>query len=226
MTFEINYDERAKKMYLSECGGTPCEYDVSNVDECVEIIRDYMQNSVNDIDNIPEEFLNPKKDQFCYLIGDATKPVCTYGDDNQIIAHICNNKGGWGAGFVLALSKLSKLPENAYRNAFKNNKDFGLGFVDFVTVKEHNNMEKGLIVANMVAQNGYKSEKNPIPLSYKYLEECLDKLGEYASKVNATIHMPKIGTGLAGGDWEIISQLINNKLCSRGLRVYVYKMEE
>lgn len=37
-----------------------------------------------------------------YIIGDATEPQ---GEGNKIIVHCCNNIGGWGAGFVLSLSK-------------------------------------------------------------------------------------------------------------------------
>lgn len=37
-----------------------------------------------------------------YLKGDATEPI---GTGHKIIAHVCNNKGGWGRGFVLAISK-------------------------------------------------------------------------------------------------------------------------
>ena len=34
-----------------------------------------------------------------YLTGDATAPTAS---GNKIIAHVCNDIGGWGKGFVLA----------------------------------------------------------------------------------------------------------------------------
>ena len=37
-----------------------------------------------------------------YLKGDATSPV---KEGNKIILHICNDIGGWGKGFVMAISK-------------------------------------------------------------------------------------------------------------------------
>jgi len=40
--------------------------------------------------------------QIQYLKGDATDPK-VHG--TAIVAHICNDKGGWGKGFVLAVSK-------------------------------------------------------------------------------------------------------------------------
>ncbi|WP_253732040.1 hypothetical protein [Listeria monocytogenes] len=40
--------------------------------------------------------------QITYLKGDATNPMAK---GNKIIAHICNDVGGWGKGFVLAISR-------------------------------------------------------------------------------------------------------------------------
>lgn len=37
-----------------------------------------------------------------YLTGDATAPG---GTGTRIIAHVCNDIGHWGKGFVLAISK-------------------------------------------------------------------------------------------------------------------------
>ncbi|MBV9509840.1 MAG: Appr-1-p processing protein, partial [Caulobacteraceae bacterium] len=51
-----------------------------------------------------------------YLKGDATQPT---GKGNKIIAHICNDLGGWGKGFVLALSKRWPQPEAAFRQWYR-----------------------------------------------------------------------------------------------------------
>ena len=40
-----------------------------------------------------------------YLKGDATEPT----KKPAIICHVCNDIGGWGRGFVLALSKKCSL---------------------------------------------------------------------------------------------------------------------
>ena len=44
--------------------------------------------------------------------GDATSPQAK---GPKIIAHICNDLGGWGKGFVLAISRRWPEPERAYR---------------------------------------------------------------------------------------------------------------
>ena len=49
--------------------------------------------------------------QIHYRVGDATAPVA---DGPKIIAHICNDIGAWGRGFVLAISRRWPEPEKAY----------------------------------------------------------------------------------------------------------------
>ena len=47
-----------------------------------------------------------------YLKGDAT---CPQAKGVKIICHVCNDIGGWGKGFVLALSRRWEQPESEYR---------------------------------------------------------------------------------------------------------------
>ena len=47
-----------------------------------------------------------------YLTGDAT---CPQARGVKVIAHVCNDLGGWGKGFVLAISERWALPEAEYR---------------------------------------------------------------------------------------------------------------
>ena len=50
-----------------------------------------------------------------YIKGDATRPI---GDGSKLILHICNDVGAWGSGFVVALSKRWKEPEQKYRELY------------------------------------------------------------------------------------------------------------
>ncbi|MFJ6385555.1 hypothetical protein ACIQI7_36810, partial [Kitasatospora sp. NPDC092039] len=50
--------------------------------------------------------------EITYVRGDATTPQ---GKGVKVIAHVCNDLGGWGKGFVLALSRRWPEPEAAYR---------------------------------------------------------------------------------------------------------------
>lgn len=149
-----------------------------------------------------------------YLKGDATAPATGDG----IIAHIVNDRGGWGAGFVLAISKKWPEPERFYRRWFRTKSDsqdvwFQLGAVQFVHVA------KNLYVANMLAQRGY-SDAVTIPLQYDALEFCLKRLADKATELGLPVHMPRIGCALGGGSWAKVEAIINKTLAD--VDVYVY----
>ena len=36
--------------------------------------------------------------------------------------------------------------------------------------------------------------------------------------------MPKIGSGQAGGSWNIIREFVEETVCSRGVKVFVYEL--
>lgn len=163
-----------------------------------------------------------------YVIGDATDPIVK-GD--RYIVHVCNNVGGWGRGFVLALSKRWKWPEYHYRAEFAAGRVI-LGSTYFVPVDQ--GIDGVTFVVNMVAQEGYgaknarphrtnEPDARP-PIRYDALRICLL---DVASDIrdnhpNATVHMPRIGCGLAGGRWEDVEPLINETLSD--IDIYVYDL--
>lgn len=164
-----------------------------------------------------------------YLKGDATKPI---GSGVRIIAHIVNSAGGWGSGFVVALSKRWKAPESRYRKWFKDGTNFQLGATQMVLVE----MEDGdiLWVCNMIAQVGYGRRGNAKhkaeatedpdlpPIRYEALEECLTQVAHQAKERRATVHSPRLGAGLSGGSWSVIEKIIEKTLCDVGVEVFVY----
>ncbi len=68
-----------------------------------------------------------------YVQGDATRPE---GDGPKIIAHVCNDVGGWRRGFVVAISQRWAEPEEEYRRWYeqRSTNDFELGAVGLVAV--------------------------------------------------------------------------------------------
>ncbi|WP_437853982.1 macro domain-containing protein [Sorangium sp. So ce363] len=152
-----------------------------------------------------------------YRTGDATDPV---GEGARIICHVCNDIGGWGRGFVVALSKKWPEPEAQYRawHARGEAAGFRLGEIQIVSVKGD------LSVANMIAQHGVRSQHGVPPIRYDALERCLAMLAEHARHVSASIHMPRIGCGLAGGEWPEVESIVQRTLCAAGLSVHVYDL--
>ncbi|MCF2529753.1 macro domain-containing protein [Yinghuangia soli] len=150
-----------------------------------------------------------------YIKGDATAPQ---GKGVKIIAHVSNDLGGWGKGFVLALSRRWKEPEAEYRQWHRGRagNDFRLGAVQFVQVDTY------LWVANMIGQHGLKAGSHGPPVRYEAIGEALRTVGDKALELKASVHMPRIGCGLAGGRWELIEPLVTAGLTGRGVPVTVY----
>jgi len=143
-----------------------------------------------------------------YVTGDATDPV---GVGNKIIAHICNDVGAWGAGFVLAISEQWPQPKVEY---LKSRRSLSLGAVSIIQV------EPSIWVANMIAQRGIHTFADVPPIRYDALKKCLGSLAVEARKLQATVHMPRIGCGLAGGKWESVEPLIRVALPNTEVFVY------
>lgn len=152
--------------------------------------------------------------QIEYIQGDATAPV---GSGTKMIVHICNDIGGWGRGFVLALSKKWQAPEQQYRQWYKSDESFALGEVQFVQV------EDDLWVSNLIGQHKTrKDEKGNPPIRYRAVEQGLGTIARKAVELNASVHMPRIGCGLAGGKWEKIEPLIQKTLLPSEVEVTIY----
>ncbi|MEU3573803.1 macro domain-containing protein [Kitasatospora sp. NPDC036755] len=154
--------------------------------------------------------------EITYVRGDATTPQ---GKGVKVIAHVCNDLGGWGKGFVLALSRRWPEPEAAYRRWHRERatNDFGLGAVQLVPVDPH------VWVANLVGQRGIRTGRSTgVPVRYEAIDTALTALGEHALRLGASVHMPRIGCGLAGGRWERVEPLVTARLTARGVPVTVY----
>ncbi|MDJ0384127.1 macro domain-containing protein [Streptomyces sp. G-G2] len=150
--------------------------------------------------------------------GDAASP---HAKGPKIIAHVCNDLGGWGKGFVLAVSKRWDAPEVAYRawHRGRSGNDFGLGAVQLVQV------QPDVWVANMVGQRGMRTGSGGPPVRYDAIERCLEAVAGHAVELRASVHMPRIGCGLSGGKWSRIEPLVTGALCARDVPVTVYDFD-
>lgn len=153
--------------------------------------------------------------EITYVRGDATTPSVK---GVKLIAHVCNDIGGWGKGFVLALSRRWPEPEAAYRAWHRDraHNDFGLGASQFVQV------EKYVWVANLIGQRGIRTGSKGVPVRYEAIDTGLARLATRATELGASVHMPRIGCGLAGGDWSRVEPLVMRRLVERGVAVTVY----
>ena len=151
-----------------------------------------------------------------YVRGDATSPI---GADPAIIAHIVNDVRAWGSGFVVSVSRKWTEPERFYRSVTH----LVLGDMHLVPVSSVT-AGRRILVANMVAQHGLRSRSNPVPLDYPAVEKALEQVARSAGELGASVHMPRIGCGLAGGRWNQVEPLIEATCIAGGVGVVVYDL--
>lgn len=144
--------------------------------------------------------------------------------NTTILCHICNDLGIMGGGIALTIK--NKFPKafqhysDWYKNYCKlnNNKFLPLGITQFIPINQT------LYIANMIAQHDIDYINDIPPIRYQALENCLDQVANYSLINNAQVIGPKFGAGLAGGDWNIIETIIQNKLCNQNIQVTIFEL--
>jgi O-acetyl-ADP-ribose deacetylase (regulator of RNase III) len=153
-----------------------------------------------------------------YVTGDATEPI---GEGQKIVVHVCNDIGGWGRGFVVALSKRWAEPEKCYRAWHRGEVSeipFELGEVQFVAVGAD------LWVANLIGQRDVRHIHGIPPVRYDAIRKGLRRVSVEARTLAASVHMPRIGCGLAGGEWGEVGRIVEQELANQGIPVTVYDL--
>lgn len=86
---------------------------------------------------------------------------------------------------------------------YKNNSEWDLlGKVQFVEINPN------LIIANLFSQYDYGTDSRKT--EYSALNQCFSKINVRAISEQMPVYIPyKMGCGLAGGDWKIVSEIIN-----------------
>ena len=147
-----------------------------------------------------------------YIDGDATVPA---GAGKKVIIHSCNDSGGWTKGFVESVSKRWPEPEKEYRAWVRKGVGFELGKIQIVKV------QADITVINMLCQEKFGFGRK---LNYPALIKCLVAVAEYYKNEEEkfSVHLPRIGKGLEGGNWILVESILKKVLVSAGINVYVY----
>ena len=152
-----------------------------------------------------------------YLRGDATRPR---GDGFHLICHVVNDRTPrWGGGGFAQVvrRRFPEIQEDFISWSQTHRGEFALGHARFFPVDE------SLAVFSMICQKGYGPSLRP-RIRYSALKACLDQLAVVAKEREASVHMPRIGCGQAGGSWDIVSELVEESLCCQGILVTVYDL--
>lgn len=114
-----------------------------------------------------------------------------------IICHGCNARGKMGSGVAKIIRE--KYPE-AYEYYNHIHLKYGLILGEIYPIESN-----GKIIVNAITQQNYGYD-GKLYTSYTAIENCIKQMSEKYDRQR--IAMPMIGSGLGGGDWHIISELI------------------
>lgn len=135
-----------------------------------------------------------------------------------IIPHVCNNIDLFDAGFAADISSVYPEVKANYHMLGKTFLKNNLGHSQIIKVYEQPKYKHKLYIVNMIAQNGIKNHTNNRPLNYAALVRSMIQVSQFIHtntgflkrNENVEIHAPKFGSGLAGGNWNFISDLIED----------------
>ena len=135
----------------------------------------------------------------------------------KIICQLVNDKAiKWGGGVARKTAKRFPDAERAYtEKVMQIPQRDRLGRVIFSEVGDD------LIIASLIGQEGFGPSLFP-RIRYVDLQSCLERVADYALYMEASIHMPRIGIGSAGGDWSTIEEMVDDVMVRAGLFVTVY----
>ena len=141
--------------------------------------------------------------------------------DCKLIAHGVNCQGVMGSGVARALFEKWPRVKDMYHdyfnefNAGPNGENF-LGSIDVFPVGDN-----GMYVANCFTQQYYGGGDRQY-VDYQAVLECMEGLRQVCDDFGLTeIAMPKIGCGLAGGDWNMVKSILDYVFEDITVKVYV-----
>jgi hypothetical protein len=123
----------------------------------------------------------------------------------------------WGGGVAKRFARLYPDADDAFAAAMMAIPPRErLGQVVFVPVAED------VLIASIIAQEGFGPSLFP-RVRYGALRQGLSVVAIRAAGDGASVHMAKIGTGAAGGEWGVVEEIVDAELVAEGVTVTVYE---
>lgn len=153
--------------------------------------------------------------KYCY--GDLLK------SKEKVIVHGCNCSNGFASGFAGQVAQKYPEVKQAYHAWYESHIKIGyypemnLGPCspgEWQPITTHD----GRTIINLISQRNYGPLEEGPYVSYQAIKKGFESI----LKQYNTIAMPKIGAGLAGGNWDIIEKIINKVSGQQEVRVYIY----
>lgn len=149
-----------------------------------------------------------------YIPGDLLSSDC------DVLAHGCNCFHSFGAG-------IARQFKEKYPTSFDADLRSSRGDPEKLGTFTKAEFD-GKMIFNLYTQFRYGYP--PRQVDYNAVRDSLEAMKGYLEMFsdfdNIKIGMPKIGCGLAGGDWNIVEDIIEDVFCDKEVFVYVFEMGE
>ena len=134
----------------------------------------------------------------------------------DVLIHGCNCHNTMGAGVALYVKRNYPEAYEEDKRTIRGDKD-KLGNYTYVDTT-HFFYGTPITIVNAYTQYGFADFKNPVAVDYGAIESVMKQINVlYKGK---KIIMPRIGCGLAGGDWEEVKKIIDECLTDCDVEVY------
>jgi Zn-dependent peptidase ImmA (M78 family)/O-acetyl-ADP-ribose deacetylase (regulator of RNase III) len=155
-------------------------------------------------------------EQLTFVPGDASEP---FGAGPKLLLQVVNDQAQiWGGGFAKQIRKKWPKAQADFRQWASTRDNLKLGHIHPAKIRPD------LTLISLVAQHGFGKPLSGPRLKYSALFSALEKVGDFAKPHSASVHMPRIGTGEAGGSWNLVEGIIRETLVSRGIKVTIYDL--
>lgn len=134
----------------------------------------------------------------------------------DVIVHGCNCLCNFGAGIAMQVARLYPQAYDVDK-ATKRGDASKLGTFTSWTGQHYYDLTRTVTIVNAYTQF-YPNAKMK-PFDYKAFFTVLPQIKR--KYIGQTIAMPKIGAGLAGGDWGRIEGMINDWFHDREVKIYI-----
>jgi O-acetyl-ADP-ribose deacetylase (regulator of RNase III) len=156
-----------------------------------------------------------------YITGDLFKT------DGDLLGHGCNCLGVSGAGVAKVLVRSYPeviQPYKALCEKHRGNKALLLGRAQFLPVTPHPAAPNVRVIANLFTQINVGTHQRQV--DYDAVHDSLTALRDAVENLEFGIinkvALPRIGAGLAGGDWPKIKDIMTTVLTGASFDVTVY----
>jgi len=133
-----------------------------------------------------------------------------------IITHGVNCVGGFGSGIAGQIAREFPYVREFYLTKHKS-EGWKLGDIQVVTISPDK------LFVNCATQFNFLP-RDIVHADYTAIATCMHKLKLLSTAAELEINLPKIGCGLAGGDWNEVKKIIDNVFEYHPINVKIWEL--